>query len=440
MKPGRGALKRERHIMRAFALLIASLCTTLAYSAPPASSEPTYRFDNAFWFDGEQFIKRTVYVSERRLRLAPPEKVDTVVDLAGAHVISPLCEAHNHNLASDYENEERIARYLSDGVFYVKMMSNLPRETGVVRHTYNHPQSVDVAFANGSITGSGGHPVKLREQLLAQGVYEGFTRETLRDHAYFVVDTPANLDEKWPLVLQYRPDFIKTILVHSEEYAKRRDDEAYFGNKGLDPQLLPLVVARAHEARLRISVHVNSAHDFHVAVASGVDEIAHLPGTKTVEQIARTDAELAARNGITVVTTAALIERLKKKDPELHAKLRSAQIDNLRLLRDAGVTLAIGSDEYDDTSVGEVQHLRSLGVFQDLEILRMWTRNCAPAVFPERKLGRLDPGYEASFLALDSNPLTDWSSLGRIRYRFKDGVPLVLPNGGPASLPQFSDQ
>jgi imidazolonepropionase-like amidohydrolase len=49
-------------------------------------------------------------------------------------------------------------------------------------------------------------------------------------------------------------------------------------------------------------------------------------------------------------------------------------------------------------------------------------------VFPERKLGRLDPGYEASFVALDGNPLADWSSLGRICYRFKDGLPLVLPD------------
>lgn len=418
-------------ILKAFALLIALLTSPLAVGAPPASSEHTYRFDNGLWFDGERFVKRTLYASERRLRFAPQQKVDSVVDLAGAHVIPPLCEAHNHNLGSDWENEDKIARYLSDGIFYVKLLSNVPRETGVVRHTYNHPRSVDVAFANGGITGSGGHPIKLREQLLERGVYEGFTRETLRDHAYFVVDSPADLDAKWPLVLQYRPDFIKAMLVHSEEYAKRRDDEAYFGNKGLDPRVLPLLVERAHEAGLRISVHVNSAADFHVAVASGADEIAHLPGSKTIERIERADATLAAQKGITVVTTAVLIERRKEKDPELHASLRLAQIDNLRLLRDAGVTLAIGSDEYDDTSVDEVRHLRGLGVFQDLELLRMWTQNCARTVFLERKVGRLDPGYEASFVALDGNPLTDWSSLGRIRYRFKDGVPLVLPERAP---------
>jgi len=421
--------------MKAPALLIASafLSTTLALSAaPPAPEPPSYRFDNGLWFNGERFVKRTVYSSQGYLYFTPPAKVDSAVNLAGAHVIPPLCEAHNHNLGSEYENDQTIARYLSDGVFYVKMMSNLPRYTGVVRHTYNHPGSVDVAFANGGITGSGGHPIKLREQLLERGVYDGFTRETLRDHAYFIVDTAADIDAKWPLVLQFRPDFIKAILVHSEEYAKRKADEAYFGAKGLDPQVLPLLVARAHDARLRVSVHVNSAKDFHAAIAAGADEIAHLPGSRSVEHIDSADATAAAQKGIIVVTTAVLIERQKERAADLYPLQRQAQIANLKLLRDSGVTLAIGSDEYDDTSVGEVRHLRSLGALTDLELLRMWTQNCARSVFPDRKVGRVEAGYEASFLALDGNPLADWSSLGRIRYRFKDGVPLVVPDARPA--------
>jgi hypothetical protein len=416
--------------MKALALSMAFISSMPALSAAsPAADPPTYRFDNALWFNGERFVKRTVYSSQGRLQFTPPAKVDSVVNLAGAHVIPPLCEAHNHNLGSDFENDRTIARYLADGVYYVRLMSNLPRETGPVRHTYNHPASVDVTFANGGITGSGGHPIRLRERLLEQGIYEGFTRETLRDHAYFVVDTPADIDAKWPLVLQFRPDYIKAILVHSEEYAKRKDDNAYFGNKGLDPQVLPQLVARAHQARLRVSVHVNSAKDFHNAIAAGADDIAHLPGTRTVEHVDAADARAAAQKSIPVVTTAVLIERLKERDPQLHAQLRLAQIQNLKILRDAGVTLAIGSDEYDDTSVGEVRHLRELGVFTDLELLRMWTQNCARTVFPDRRIGRVDEGNEASFVALDGNPLSDWSSLGRIRYRFKDGQPLVLKDG-----------
>lgn len=50
-----------------------------------------------------------------------------------------------------------------------------------------------------------------------------------------------------------------------------------------------------------------------------------------------------------------------------------------------------------------------------------------------KRAGEYEAGYEASFLALDGNPLVDWSSLGRIRYRFKEGSPLVIPGGQPRS-------
>jgi hypothetical protein len=47
--------------------------------------------------------------------------------------------------------------------------------------------------------------------------------------------------------------------------------------RGLDPRLLPLVVARARAEGWRITAHVETPADFHHAVMAGVDEIAHLP-------------------------------------------------------------------------------------------------------------------------------------------------------------------
>ena len=39
----------------------------------------------------------------------------------------------------------------------------------------------------------------------------------------------------------------------------------------------------------------------------------------------------------------------------------------------------------------------------------------------------LDAGCEASFIALEGNPLIDPKSLGRIGYRVKDGKPIETP-------------
>src|SRR5688572_29257898 len=198
---------------------------------------PEMRFDNGLWFDDSAFIRATVFVEDGRLRFAANRAeagraANRVIDLRGRYVVPPFCEAHNHNLGLDSEqNSQHINNYLRDGVFYINVLSDLPREAAAVWHTYNTPQSVDAQFANGGITGPGGHPIRLRELLLARGLYQGFTKESLRNHAYYVIDSDADLEATWPLILQYRPDFLKLILVHSEEYAKRRDDPAYFGDK-----------------------------------------------------------------------------------------------------------------------------------------------------------------------------------------------------------------
>jgi imidazolonepropionase-like amidohydrolase len=419
--------------------ILAVAAATILLAAPASADQPTLRFDNGLWFNGERFVPATVFVEYGQLRFAKDKKnargaAQQIVDLAGKYVAPPLCEAHNHNLGLDdvARNKRAIYNYLRDGVFYVKVLSNLPRQSAAVWGTYNRPDSVDAVFANGGVTGPGGHPIRLRERLLEQGVYEGFTKETLEDHAYYVIDSDADIEAKWPLILQYRPDFLKLMIVESEQYAERRDDPAFFGTKGLSPQIFASLVAKAHENNLRVSVHINSAYDFHIAVAAGVEEIAHLPGYRQPEPIDKADAVEAARRGIVVVTTAGLINRHKEREPALYAAVREAQIANLRLLKEAGVKLAVGSDEYDDTSVAEVAHLRSLGVFGNAEILRMWSENCA-RMFSGRRIGRLADGYEPSFIAFAGDPSADFAATRRIALRVKDGR--ILELGPPPPQP-----
>lgn len=381
-----------------------------------------YALINGRWFDGDSFVSRTAYVADGKLTFVRPAGVRGTLDLSGGYVIPPLTEAHNHNLGGYSQDTAALRAYLDAGVFYVKILSYLPRLTDPVRHLFNNPRSVDVVFANGGLTGSGGHPIRLRERLLAQGVYPGFTRETLKDHAYFVIDNATDVETKWPLVLAGRPDFIKVILVYSEEFAKRRDDTAYFGMKGLDPDLVPRIVAKARQHGLRVSAHVNTATDFRNALRAGVDEIAHLPGVDAPSLLSDADIEAAKAAGVTVVTTASLANR-RKQSPELFARIQEAQRSNLSRLIAAGVPLAIGSDNYDDTSVGEALYLKELGI-DNRTLLRMWTENGARTAFPGRKIGALREGYEASFLVLAANPLSDFANVRRIVLAVKEGVVL----------------
>jgi imidazolonepropionase-like amidohydrolase len=100
---------------------------------------------------------------------------------------------------------------------------------------------------------------------------------------------------------------------------------------------------------------------------------------------------------------------------------------NLTLLRQSGVSIAIGSDEYSDTSVREAVYLNELRVFDSAELLRIWTQTTPRAIFPGRRIGTLAPGYESSFLSLSGDPLADFSNIKRIRLRVKQGREIPIP-------------
>ncbi len=213
-------------------------------SAGAGPGRTTYVGANVW--DGKSFRTRDIVVAGDRIVDAPAGSASHRVDLKGGYVVPPFCEAHNHNLGAAEDNDATIAGYLREGIFYVGILSNLPKLTDPVRHTYNTPTSVDVIFANGPLTASGGHPIRLRETLLERGQYPGFTKETLPGQGYFVIDNEADLQRHWPTIASQRPDFIKIVLAFSEEFARRRDDPKFFGRKGLDPALVPRIVERAH--------------------------------------------------------------------------------------------------------------------------------------------------------------------------------------------------
>ena len=431
-----------------------------------SQGDSTIALPNGRWFDGQSFEPRTAYSVGGRLTFRQPARVDRTIDLAGSWVIPPFGEAHNHNItgwehdAVEERNRTVINKYVADGVFYVKIQGSFPL-TGALRRRLpvNRPGTPDVAFAQTFLTASGGHPIALHEQLLLpRGYYPGLAKAALADQAYFTIDSEADLETKWPRILALRPDFIKTNLWFSEEFAQRKNDPAYFGRKALDPALLPRIVRKAHARNLKVSTHVVSGADFHNALAAGVDEIVHVPAAQAVREVeehiyqlasgsldaqaiqeiavalARSntadpsslpvraeDARLAARRGTVVITTFAL-SATARASPEFQSPWRAIEAATLRLLNNHGVVLAVGSDNPADSSVLEASHLQSLGVLDNLTVLKMWTEATPRAIFPNRRIGYLREGYEASFLALEGSPLENWQNVRRIKVRFKQGV------------------
>ena len=395
-----------------------------------------YEFVNGRWFDGQKFRNKRFYSVGGALTSKKPARIDSVTDLTGKYVIPPFGEAHNHNIEYSERIDEVIRKYIQEGIFYVKNPNNLPATKASLSGKINIPTSIDAMFANGGLTVSGGHPLGVVRRNLERGAAPADWAE---GGFYFIIDNLADLDRKWEGVLSGKSDFIKTYLQYSEEYEKRKADDAYFDWRGLNPAILSEIVRRAHAAGLRVSTHVETATDFHNALVAGADEINHLPGFRPEKgdwkkydasrfKISERDARLAARNRVTVVTTlvSAIDHALQKKEGEPFNELRELLVHNLRLLKKHGVRLAIGSDSYRQTSLVEALNLHKLGAFDNRTLLKLWCENTAAAIFPNRKIGRLTEGYEASFLVLSGDPIQDFMNVQKIEMRVKQGEILSL--------------
>jgi cytosine/adenosine deaminase-related metal-dependent hydrolase len=404
----------------------------LSQAAPPPAeprTPPSLELRGGLWFDGTTFREDGFYVVDGRLTRERPAHVDRTLDLADGFVVPPFGEAHNHNVQDGAE--DTLAAYLKAGIFYVKNPNSLPRTTTTVRALVNRPDGVDVVFAGGGLTASGGHPVEIA--VFGRDFRDGDGQGGF----YFAIDDRAALERSWPEVLAQPRDFLKTYLLYSEEYASRRDDPKAFGWRGLDPELLPEIVRRAHEAGLRVSTHIETATDFHHAVRAGVDEVNHMSGFRPNEEhaletyaIADEDARLAGEHHTFVVTTLGeLLRSLESAAGTARARadaILALHRQNFERLRKSGVRIAIGSDDYRGNSVAEALAIARAGLMEPDELLRAWCQDTAETIFPARKLGRLEEGYEASFLVLGGDPLEDLDHVRDIRLRVKQGHVLAI--------------
>ena len=181
----------SRGICTSLALLLVltvAACHPPVPSATTATSQRTYELRDARWLGADGFQPGTRYVVAGRLTRRRPAHVDSVIDLAGRWIVPPFGEAHNHNV--DYTTPRRtdslLAQYLHDGVFYVQNPGNLPRGRDSLAGRVNVPGAIDVIFANGLLTASGGHPMGLYRRNLARG---GMT-EADGDGAFFwIIDS-----------------------------------------------------------------------------------------------------------------------------------------------------------------------------------------------------------------------------------------------------------
>jgi hypothetical protein len=381
-----------------------------------------FEYVNGQWFNGHCFESRTALVANGMFVSAlPTGEASTVIDLGGRFIVPPMSDAHSHYPEQDFSSANQA--FLSNGIFYVLNANDIALYGNAARELSFTPQSIDVVFAHGGFTCPDGHPTSLYRRLVDGGIYP-LSKEELEDVAYYTVGSSRDVSKKWPAFLSTRPDLVKVYVL---DLLRRSSGP---GN-GLSSECLVDLIVKARAAGLRVAAHVESAEDFHHCVAAGVNLVMHLPGYRPTKDfcpsdflICPHDAQLAASRGVSVVTTTHLL------DAAHFPQLALVQQENLKLLKDTGVTVALGSDRGPGKGLREeIQHVRSLGVYSDSEILRLACEQTSRVIFPQRSIGQLTVGGEASFLVLSADPLEQLDALFEITMSVKNGSRVVIEEG-----------
>jgi imidazolonepropionase-like amidohydrolase len=190
--------------------------------------------------------------------------------------------------------------------------------------------------------------------------------------------------------------------------ASPTDPVAWFG---YSVDEINAAVEEARDAQTYVAAHLYTAEAIARAVRCGVHSLEHC------NRIDAPTARLAAEAGAIAVPTLVTYEALAQDGPALGlppasiAKIndvRLAGLDSLSILRDAGVTMAFGTDLLGETHVRQNEEFAIRArVLPAAEILASVTTVAAELIGMQGRLGVVAAGALADLIVVDGSPLED---------------------------------
>jgi imidazolonepropionase-like amidohydrolase len=409
-----------------------------------SSKAQTYQFENSKWLINNKFVSKTVYTQNGKFVSEKPVIIDSVIDLNNKFCIPPFGDAHTHNLDGTYGLQDMIIKYLKEGVFYVQVLGNNGQGAVNSRPVLARTK-LDVQYANGLLTSTYGHGFYPYEPM-AMGIYAPYQQimyadsikksRLVENKAYFFLDSIADVDKKWDLIMAYKPDLIKIVLNDAKNYITKRKIEKPDDN-GLSEEVATYIVKKAHQQGLRVYAHIETADDARLCAKIGVDALAHLPGygwngkeeSKNKYCINQEDIKNFKKANITIIPTFNY-DGTRTYDSNgnetINIENYNASIKYkiwvLKHMKKANIPIGIGADSYGNTVMPEVDALIKNKVFSNRELIDIYTKTTPQLIFPSRKIGEIKEGYEASFIVLEDNPLKNIETIKSIGLKIKQGL------------------
>ncbi|WP_376099586.1 amidohydrolase family protein [Roseomonas sp. CCTCC AB2023176] len=354
-------------------------------------------------------------VSDRPLSSASAERVD----LGGRTLMPGLIDCHVHvvaaivNLSQQAVLPDALVAFRAAGI----MRDMLMRGFTTVRDLAGATHALRVAWEEGLYTGS---RLNICGKALSQtnghgdgrGRYD--TRHQPRGLGALcrVADGVDAVRRACREELRHGADYIKVMA--NGGVASPTDPIAYLQYSEAE---LRAIVEEAEMAKTYVAAHLYTDEAIARAVRCGVLSLEHC------NLIQPETAKAAAKAGCIAVPTLVTYQALKEEGaslglpPESVAKIddvRLAGLRSLETMRDAGLTMAFGTD-----LLGAMHRRQSeefsirAEVLSPLEIIRSATTVAARLLRMEGKIGVIAPGAWADMIVVDGDPLKDVRILAR---------------------------
>ena len=406
--------------------LFCALVFTLTAQAPAPAK--TYELRNGNFYNGKDFTTGTWYVVNGTFTKKAPAKIDSVVELDGRWITPPLGDAFCGSVADNPSGANLLNLYREEGVFYLQMLGHTQEGRKSAELLTGKSNMPDATYSNGAITCSLGYPF-LQYEGPAQGIKNpqqwgtNFdkikTERKMFGNGYWFVDNKTALDANWPKILAQKPDVIYISLLDVSNAGGS-------SGKGLTAEMAKAVIKKAHKSKLRVFAFVEKNDDLRIGLKAGVDGFANLPGHNwngegdlRALELSDADIKMLAKKKTVIIPLLAHAQTAVPRPAvqEFHKK-------TLERLLDANANVVIGSDDLQRTIRTELNYWFNLKAGTSEQFLRVLCDNTPRAIYPKRKIGKIEEGYEASFLALSDNPMQNILKLRVIAFKMKKGVML----------------